>query len=240
MSEPLARGGSGEMFDRIAARYDLLNRVLSFGMDGRWRRALVRALGRPLSQVLDVATGTADVALAAAAAHPEARVVGVDPSREMLAVGRTKVERRGLGARISLELGDCEALPFADARFDAAAISFGIRNVPDRAKGLRELARVVRPGGYVAVLELGEPEGLLGPFARFYVHKVVPRIGAALSGAREYHYLHESIARFPTPPEFMDLMRAAGLQDVSVKRFNFGGTNLFVGRRPAALPPMNP
>ena len=225
--------GSGAMFDKIAHRYDLLNRVLSFGMDGRWRRALVAALGTPLREVLDVATGTADVAIAVARRHPAARVVGLDPSRGMLQAGAPKVARFGLSESITLEVGDAQALPYASGRFDAACISFGIRNVPDRALALSEMRRVVRPGGVVAVLELGEPDGIMGPFARFYVHRVVPKLGAWLSGAREYDYLQKSIAAFPAPAAFQALMASAGLSEVTRRRFNFGGTNLYVGHVPA-------
>ena len=227
-------GGSGQMFDRIAHRYDLLNRILSLGMDHRWRRALVKSLDLgscgPAPHVLDLATGTADVALAVAKAYPTARLVGVDPSPNMLDHGRVKARERNLDGRVELMVGDAQALPFADDNFDAACISFGIRNVPDRALGLREMRRVVRPGGVVSVLELGEPTGVMGPFARFYVHRVVPKVGAWLSGAREYDYLQKSIAAFPAPEAFAAMMREAGLQAVTVRRFNFGGTNLYVGR----------
>jgi demethylmenaquinone methyltransferase/2-methoxy-6-polyprenyl-1,4-benzoquinol methylase len=224
--------GSGAMFDAIAPRYDLLNRVLSMGIDRRWRRRTVRALELgPAARVLDVATGTADVAIAVLAAHPDAIVTGVDPSENMLAIGRRKLARLGLHA--VMERGDAQALPSPDGAFDAATIAFGIRNVPDRARGLAELRRVVRPGGRVAVLELSEPRGgILGPLARFHIRKVVPRLGALLSGARAYRYLQESIAAFPPPDEFAAMMRAAGLEDVTATPLTFGVTCLFVGRRP--------
>lgn len=225
--------GSGAMFDGIARRYDLLNRVMSLGLDLRWRRALVDALlpaGRG-GEVLDVATGTADVALALAAADPTLSVVGVDPSAGMLEVGRRKVAEAGLSDRIHLDLGDGQALPYERARFAAACVSFGIRNFPDRGQGLREMARVTRPGGTVAVLELAEPReaGLLGGAARIHVRHVVPRIGAILSGSREYRYLQRSIAAFPTADEFIALMRDAGLRDVTATPMTFGAVVLFVG-----------
>ena len=158
-----ARPGGPEMFDRIAARYDRMNRLMSFGLDRSWRRRLVRAMG-PLGagdRALDVATGTADVALAVARAYPGAEVVGLDPSAGMLRVGEGKVGTSGpdLAGRVSLVLGDAQALPFEDDSFAACCIAFGIRNVPDRALGLREMARVTRPGGPVVVLELSEPRG---------------------------------------------------------------------------------
>jgi demethylmenaquinone methyltransferase/2-methoxy-6-polyprenyl-1,4-benzoquinol methylase len=233
------RLGGGAMFDRIARRYDLMNRLLSFGLDKRWRRHLLDALGdvRPGDAVLDVATGTADVALAIAKRHPESTVVGLDPSEGMLAVGREKVDRVGLSARIRLVAGTGEALPFGDAEFAATTIAFGIRNVPDRLAALREFARVTRAGGHVVILELSEPrQGLLAPFARFHVHRVVPWLGSVLSGAREYRYLQESIAAFPPPDAFAALMKQAGLEPVSVRRETLGTAHLYVGRVPAEPP----
>ena len=219
------------MFDQIAPRYDALNRILSLGMDGGWRRQAVAALDLAHArEVLDVATGTADVALRIARTAVHARVVGVDPSANMLAVGQGKVTAAGLDARVTLAPGECEALPFADGRFDATIIAFGIRNVPDRRRGLSELARVTRPGRPVVVLELNEPpNGGLGFFARTYVHQIVPRLGAWLSGAREYRYLQESVAAFPTPAVFADLMREAGLAVRTVQSLGFGACTLFVG-----------
>ena len=224
------RLGSGQMFDRIAPRYDFVNRVLSLGLDVRWRRRVVRALAlgeRP--RVLDLATGTGDLAIAIARACPGATVVGVDPSEGMLAIGRTKLARRGLDARVTLEVGDAQHLSYASCAFDAATIAFGIRNVPDRAAGLREMARVVRPGGRIAVLELGEPRrGVLARAARFHTHHVVPRIGALLGGAREYRYLQTSVAAFPPAEEFAALMRTCGLDVLEVTPLTFGVCTLYL------------
>ncbi len=216
--------GGGRFFDAISARYDLLNRVMSLGMDQGWRRQLVDALGPRLDRVLDVATGTADVAAAVAAQHPEALVVGLDPSRGMLTEGVDKLDGLGVGVL----QGDGQRLPFADDTFDACCVSFGIRNFPDRAQGVREMARVVRPGGVVAILELGQPRsGLLAPFARIHLRHVVPRLGAWLSGARQYRYLEESVAAFPPPEEFCGLMRDAGLTSVSSRPMTFGAAHLY-------------
>jgi demethylmenaquinone methyltransferase/2-methoxy-6-polyprenyl-1,4-benzoquinol methylase len=236
-----ARLGGGAMFDKIARRYDLLNRLMSLGLDRRWRRALVRALGRQPAGgapglLVDVATGTADVALALARAYPAARVVGVDPSGRMLSAGRRKLARSaGALGRAVLVQGDGQALPLPDGVADGVAISFGIRNVPDRLRGLREMARVARPGAPLAVLELGEPRvGPLSPVARWHVHTVVPRLGAWLSGAREYRYLAESIAAFPSPDAFTALCREAGWTDVRVRPFSFDAVHLYTGRAPGA------
>lgn len=222
--------GSGAMFDRIAARYDTMNRVLSFGLDRGWRRRTVRALQlgeRP--RVLDLATGTGDLAIDIARAHRGAQVIGLDPSSSMLAIAQRKLAARGLADRVTLVRGDAQHLPYRDCEMDAATIAFGIRNVPDRLAALREMARVVRPGGRVAVLELGEPRhGLLARAARFHTRHVVPRLGALLSGAREYRYLQCSIAAFPPAAEFAALMERAGLHVVDVVALTFGVCTLYV------------
>ena len=224
------RGGSGEMFDRIADRYDLVNRVISLGLDRSWRTRAVRALALPAkARVLDVATGTADLAIAIARAHEDAHVVGLDPSSGMLDVGRRKVSAAALDERISLLIGDAQALPFEPACFDGATIAFGIRNVPERARALRELRRTLRDGARLAILELAEPDGLLGPLARWHVHHVVPTLGAMLSGAPEYDYLQRSIAKFPPPDVFAATIGEAGFSRVDWEPLTFGAATLYVG-----------
>ena len=222
--------GSGQMFDRIAGRYDRVNRVLSLGLDVRWRRRVVRALGlgeRP--RVLDVATGTGDLAIEIARACPGAHIIGLDPSAGMLGVAKQKLAKRGLTDRVELVIGDAQALPQQNCEIDAATIAFGIRNVPDRRKALRELARVVRPGGRIAVLELGEPrKGILAAAARLHTHHVVPRLGGWLSGSREYRYLQKSVAAFPPAEEFAELMRASGLAVLEVTPLTFGVCTLYL------------
>jgi demethylmenaquinone methyltransferase/2-methoxy-6-polyprenyl-1,4-benzoquinol methylase len=234
MSEPVtalaARDGSGAMFDGIAARYDLVNRVISLGIDQSWRRKTVRALNLgPGHRVLDLATGTADLAIQVAHSGPSVSVVGLDPSGKMLDVGRVKVERAALESRIELVQGDAQALPFADGCFDSVCIAFGIRNVPDRGQALREMARVTRAGGRIAILELSEPRsGLWGALARFHIHTVVPYVGALLSGVKEYQYLQRSIAAFPPADEFAALMQSSSLNVVGVHPLTFGVCHLYV------------
>ena len=230
-AEPL---GSGAMFDAIAARYDRLNRILSLGLDQRWRRETVEALALdPGARVLDLATGTGDLALAVASRNPDAHVVGSDPSEKMLAVGDRKIAETGLGQRVQLEIGDAQAIAHPDDSFDACCMAFGIRNVPDRQKALREMVRVVRSGGRVAILELAEPErGLLAYGARVYIRVVVPWIGAWLSGGREYRYLQRSIRAFPPPERFAAIMRSAGLEVLDVRPLTFGVVTLYVARVP--------
>jgi demethylmenaquinone methyltransferase/2-methoxy-6-polyprenyl-1,4-benzoquinol methylase len=226
------------MFDGIAERYDLVNRVISLGIDQSWRKKTVQALNLPeCRRVLDLATGTGDLALQIAELAPEhVSLVGLDPSEKMLEIGRQKIQRAGMQQRIEMVVGDAQALPFEDASFDAVSMAFGIRNVPDRGKALREMARVTRPGGRIAILELSEPRnGVLGPLARFHVHTVVPYIGALLSGRREYHYLQRSIAAFPPADEFASLMMASGLEPLDVRSLTFGVCHLYVAQpRPLA------
>lgn len=235
-TDPAASPGSGRMFDAIAHRYDLLNRVLSLGTDQSWRRRTVKALRiAPGHRVLDLATGTADLALLIARTHGDCTVTGVDPSEGMLAVGRRKVTEAGLDDRITLLAGDAQSLDAADGSFDRVCIAFGIRNVPDRVRALREMRRVLRPGGRVAILELSEPrEGWTAPFARFHVHHVVPTLGAWLSGAQEYRYLQRSIAAFPPAAEFAASLRDAGFVNVDATPILFGVSHLYVGDVPAA------
>ena len=230
MRKPSAAApGSGAMFDRIAPRYDLINRLISLGLDRRWRLRLVRNIAQDHpARVLDLATGTADVALGLARALPHSRILGLDPSRGMVTLGHQKVRAARLDDQVGLALGDGQQLPFADHAFDAACIAFGIRNVPDRLGALRELVRVTH--GTVAVLELAEPGGgVLAPLARVHARRLVPRLGAWLSGAQEYRYLQRSVAAFPPPEEFAQLMREAGLARVQYERLTFGAAHLYVG-----------
>ena len=233
----LAQDGSGAMFDGIAARYDLVNRVISLGVDQSWRRKTVRSLALgPSHRVLDLATGTADLAIQVARAEPTVSVVGLDPSAKMLEVGREKLRCAGLQPRVELVQGDAQALPFTDDSFHSVCIAFGIRNVPDRQRALREMARVTRPGGRIAILELSEPRaGWLGALARFHIHSVVPYVGALLSGVKEYQYLQRSIAAFPPASEFAALMDSSNLKVLEVHSLTFGVCQLYVAepRRPA-------
>jgi demethylmenaquinone methyltransferase/2-methoxy-6-polyprenyl-1,4-benzoquinol methylase len=218
------------MFDGIARRYDLLNRIISLGLDQRWRKKTVRCLElQPGQRLLDLATGTGDLAIQVARRHPEVDVVGLDPSAGMLEVARKKCERKQLTARIELVTGDAQELPYEAASFDAVTMGFGIRNVPDRLRALREIARVVKPGGRVGILELSEPRGgLMGRLARLHVHVIVPRLGALLSGSKEYRYLQQSVAAFPPAAEFVDMMAEAGIR-AQARPLAFGACHLYAG-----------
>jgi demethylmenaquinone methyltransferase/2-methoxy-6-polyprenyl-1,4-benzoquinol methylase len=229
-SAVVVREGSGQMFDGIADRYDLLNRIISLGIDQRWRKKTVAALElRAGDRVLDLATGTADLAMMVARTEAQAQIIGLDPSTRMLAVGQRKIAAAGLEARIRLIEGNAETLPFADNDFDRVCMAFGIRNVPDRSQALREMRRVTRAGGRIAILELAEPKhGLMGRLARFHVHTLVPWVGSLLSGSAEYRYLQRSIAAFPEASDFAKQMATCGLQVLAAERLTFGVATLYV------------
>ncbi len=198
------------MFDRIAPVYDVMNRVMTGGLDVRWRRLAARAVVRPGDHVLDAACGTGDLALAAARAGA-AMVTGVDFSEQMLARARRKAPA------FEWVAGDLLALPFADGAFDAATIGFGIRNVADLELSLRELRRVLRPGGRLAILEITQARGALRPFFSLWFDRTVPVLGKLLPGGSAYTYLPASVRRFPPAEELAELMVAAGFRDVSFR-----------------------
>ncbi|HKB75075.1 MAG TPA: bifunctional demethylmenaquinone methyltransferase/2-methoxy-6-polyprenyl-1,4-benzoquinol methylase UbiE [Myxococcales bacterium] len=200
-----------EMFASIARRYDAANEVLSLGVHRGWRRAAVRLSGAvPGDRVLDCATGTGDLALAfKRAVGPTGEVVGTDFCEEMLAPAPAKARRAGLEVRF--EVADALALPYADRSFDVASIAFGIRNVDDPVRCLREMARVVRPGGRVVVLEFGQPRGPFGALFRVYSRQVMPALGGLLTGNRSaYEYLPRTAAAFPAGDRFLALMSESG------------------------------
>ena len=228
MSDPRAVRA---MFARIARRYDLLNRLLSCGVDRRWRRALVRELGDVRGALLvDSCCGTGDLSLALARAG--ARVLGVDFTPEMLSRARGKAA----GGAARFVAGDALALPLGDASADAATVAFGIRNVSDRARGLREMRRVVRPGGAVVVLEFSLPRGrVTGALYRFYFTRVLPRVGGWISAdASAYRYLPDTVLAWPTPRELQAEMERAGLERCGYRLLSGGIACLSYGRVPAA------
>jgi len=220
------------MFAGIARRYDLLNRVLSLGLDGRWRSEATRAaFAAGATRVLDVATGTADLALALKKYRPEAEVIGVDFVEAMLVIGRRKAAQRGLA--VQLEQGDGLALPYEGASFDALTIAYGLRNFADIGGGLREFYRVLRPGGTLVVLEFPPPpRGVIGRPFRFYFLQVLPRVGGLVSGRRSaYSYLPDSVLKFPPPAELAHAIESAGFSGVRYKLQTFGVSALHTARK---------
>lgn len=239
------------MFDSIAGRYDFINRVLALRMDISWRRHMARELKERLDTsqennyyLLDVATGTADVALQLSkefgASDGSVKILGVDPSQNMLAVGRQKVKARNLQQRITLEQADARDLSgYESNTFDAATMSFGIRNVPSpRSTALCEIHRLLKPNGVLAILEFSKPSdehGVLGAIARLFIVHAVPILGGILSGKpREYLHLQNSIQDFPTPTEFNELLETLQCPHAfdmePVQHLNFGSVQLYIGR----------
>jgi demethylmenaquinone methyltransferase / 2-methoxy-6-polyprenyl-1,4-benzoquinol methylase len=222
------------MFDAIAPRYDLLNHLLSAGIDRRWRAAAIKSLELAGGETLvDVCCGTGDVALEARrGSSAAARVVGVDFSGAMLGLGRQKVEIACESNRIALVRGDAMRLPIASRSADAVTIAFGIRNVERPEAACAELVRVLRPGGRLAILEFGVPRvPCIKPLYLWYFTHVLPRVGRAISGhGAAYSYLPASVGTFAPPSEFVGTLRAAGFSDVRADPLTFGIVYLYTGR----------
>ena len=225
-----------EMFDAIAPRYDFLNRLLSLGIDQRWRRfAVNKILWKEGGKILDVATGTGDVALAIAAATPESvKIIGIDFSAQMVELGLVKVSKSIFSSRITMEVAPCESIPFPDNTFDSATIAFGIRNVVDRPCGLKEMNRVLNPGGKVVILEFSNPRSkLFKALYNFYFLRVLPVIGGLFSTFSAYKYLPDSVLEFPPQEEFKKLMIQAGFSNVEHFDLTFGIATVYVGEKAA-------
>jgi len=209
------------MFDRIAPVYDVMNRAMTVGLDRRWRRLAVREVVWPGDRVLDVCCGTGD--LAVEAEWRGGRVVGLDFSERMLERARRK------SSTVEWVQGDALSLPFGDGTFDAATVGFGVRNLEDLELGLRELRRILRPGGRLAVLEITQPRGPLRPFFRIWLDVLVPLAGKILPGGKAYTYLPASIQRFPGPEDLSAALGSAGFGDVSFRLLGGGVVALHTG-----------
>ncbi len=228
--------GIRDMFDAIAPRYDLLNRLLSLGIDRRWRTFAVNQLNIPAGgRVLDVATGTGDVALEIAErTDASVKIVGLDLTPGMLVVGMGKVRQSRHRDRIVMVSGPCEAMPLPDACFDGVTIAFGIRNVVDREAGLGEMFRVLKPGGRAVILEFSTPVNpLFRAIYHFYFHRILPLIGGLLSKKSAYSYLPDSVSKFPDRDTFKQMMAAAGFANIRHFDRTFGIATVYVGDRPA-------
>jgi demethylmenaquinone methyltransferase/2-methoxy-6-polyprenyl-1,4-benzoquinol methylase len=212
------------MFDRIAPVYDVMNRVMTAGLDRRWRRLAVREVVWPSDRVLDACCGTGDFAVQAE--RRGGRVVGLDFSERMLERARRK------SGTIEWVQGDALELPFADGAFDVVTVGFGVRNLESLERGLAELGRVLRPGGRIAVLEITRPRGVLRPFFRVWLDVLVPLAGKVLPGGKAYTYLPASVRRFPGPEDLSALLEGAGFADVRYRLLGGGSVALHTARAP--------
>lgn len=227
--------GIRDMFQDIAPQYDLLNRVLSLGIDRSWRKFAVRQLDLPSDgRVLDIATGTGDVALEVAAQTPvTVKIIGNDLTQGMLVHGLQKIAKTPHRDRITLVNAPCEAIPHPDETFDGVTIAFGIRNVVDRQKGLEEMCRVLKPGGRAVILEFSNPRSqLFRKLYYFYFCKVLPFIGGLLSKRSAYQYLPDSVLEFPDQESFKGMMQKAGFVAVRHHDLTGGIATVYVGSCP--------
>ena len=230
-SEPVS---IAQMFDKIAWRYDFLNHFFSLHIDKIWRIKAVNELrGHTLSEVLDVATGTADLALTIQKRLHPGHITGIDISEGMLAIGRQKIEKKGLEQQVSLQYGDSEAIPFSDHTFDAVTVAFGVRNFEHLEKGLCEMFRVLKPGGKAVILEFSIPKNrMFRTVFHFYFFRILPFVGRLVSkDAHAYNYLPDSVQSFPHGAEFRKKMENCGFSEVKVKALTMGIASIYTGSR---------
>jgi demethylmenaquinone methyltransferase/2-methoxy-6-polyprenyl-1,4-benzoquinol methylase len=223
-----------QMFGAIAPRYDFLNRLLSFGIDRRWRKKTVRLLKyRPDARILDVATGTGDVALEIARTTPSSvKITGADFCQEMVDRGKVKVAASPYAGRIDFKVAPCEDLPFASDTFDSITIAFGIRNVVDRKLGLAEMWRVLRPGGRMLILEFSTPHSaFFRQIYYFYFRHLLPVVGGLFSRYNAYKYLPDSVLEFPSHMEFSRMISEAGFRNIHLHELTFGIATIYVGEK---------
>ena len=227
-----------EMFDKIAFRYDFLNRFLSAGIDVYWRKRAIRELrGLTNAEILDVATGTGDMAILLSRHLPQALITGVDISEGMLDVGRQKLTRMKLDGRITLQAGDSEALPFSDDRYDAITVAFGVRNFENLENGLKEMCRVLKPGGKLVVLEFSQPRtpGICQLY-KAYMRRIAPRIaGMAASNRDAYEYLNSSVLAFPEGERLLRILESCGFTGPRLNRLTFGICTVYAAQKPAPV-----
>lgn len=222
-----------KMFDNISHRYDFLNHFLSLGIDKGWRRKAVKLL-EPLKpkNILDVATGTGDFALQSLQLNPE-KIIGVDISEGMLDVGRKKIRDKNLDNRVELRSGDSENLPFEENKFDAVTVGFGVRNFENLEQGLREIFRVLRPGGMAVILEFSRPRTF--PFRQiysFYFKFILPKIGRIVSSDKAaYTYLPESVEAFPDGDDFIHILQQVGFKNTQCRSLTFGISSIYIGTK---------
>ncbi|HEY0066307.1 MAG TPA: bifunctional demethylmenaquinone methyltransferase/2-methoxy-6-polyprenyl-1,4-benzoquinol methylase UbiE [Flavisolibacter sp.] len=225
----------GEMFDKIAPRYDFMNRFLSAGIDRSWRRKAIRMFRADSpGHILDVATGTADMAILASRLLSPAQVTGIDISEKMLEIGRRKVENEKLGTKIALYRGDGETINFPDNTFDAVMVAFGVRNFENLEKGLREILRVMKPGAQLVVLEFSKPKlpGVRNLYS-LYMGVIAPQMARLFrQNKKAYQYLNDSARAFPDRQHFVEILNKTGFSGTSFKPLSLGICCIYSGRKP--------
>jgi demethylmenaquinone methyltransferase / 2-methoxy-6-polyprenyl-1,4-benzoquinol methylase len=227
------KGQVSKMFNRIAPHYDFLNHFLSLGIDRSWRKKAINTLQshKPLDFVVDIATGTADVAISLAQTLKPGKIIGVDIARQMLDIGDKKITRKNLENRISLELGDSEDLRFDTDSVDAVTVAFGVRNFENVSKGLLEIHRILRPGGKLVVLEFSKPRIFpLKQLYNTYFKYILPFIGRITSkDPKAYSYLYESVQAFPDGKDFLEVLKKTGFIDTTWKSLTLGICSIYTG-----------
>ncbi len=224
-----------DMFDSIAPAYDFMNRAMTFGVDKWWRSVAVNMICKENpATILDIATGTADLAIKLADKIKTVRVTGVDLSSNMIEIGRQKVAQRNLSDRIDLMTADCLNLPYADNSFDCITVAYGVRNFEHLDKGYAEMFRVMKPGGMLVVIELSTPTNpVVKPFYRLYTKHIIPLAGKLVSkDVRAYSYLPESIAAVPQGDNMLSLIKGAGFNDAHFKTLTFGTCSIYTAKKP--------
>ena len=222
------------MFDRISPKYDALNHMLSLNIDKVWRKKTAKIVSKTQPKaILDLATGTADLAIAMAKHNPQAHIIGLDISEKMLEIGKEKVKLQNLENQIELHHGDAASLPFEDARFDAVTVAFGVRNFEDLDKGLSEMHRVLKTNGQAVILEFSLPERFpIKQLYNFYFKHLLPNIGKWVSkDGNAYSYLPHSVEKFPKPSDFCNILGSFGLKNCQIKPLSFGIATLYVANK---------
>lgn len=223
-----------DMFNNIAGKYDFLNHLLSLGIDKGWRKKAIKSIKVIMPKhILDVATGTGDLAIAAAKDIPDATIIGIDIAAQMLEVGKTKIADKSLSERIEMKVGDSEALPYEDGHFDAVLCAYGVRNFQDLSKGLTEMSRVMRSGGRIAILEFSQPKAFpVKQVFSIYFKFIMPLFGKIVSKHNTaYSYLPESVMAFPEGQDFCVIMENSGFKNVKSQPLSFGITSLYTGEK---------
>ena len=222
------------MFDRISPKYDALNHMLSLNIDKVWRKKTAKIVSKTQPKaILDLATGTADLAIAMAKHNPQAHIIGLDISEKMLEIGKEKVKLQNLENQIELHHGDAASLPFEDSRFDAVTVAFGVRNFEDLSKGLSEMHRVLKTNGQAVILEFSMPERFpVKQLYNFYFKHLLPNIGKWVSkDGNAYSYLPHSVEKFPKPSDFCNILGSFGLKNCQIKPLSFGIATLYVANK---------